>query len=203
TSSEVPSRDYVIAGHHIRLRAAGPEMIRRLAPAFGHLEAESVGSPDLTINLWDSATTGAPPPPLPDVQGEQKPGAFFYYSSPRMRLGYQLGTSGDVRELELYAEAPTPALSVLEEGNGSAWYWVEDAPRIPYWEAATPMLYLFDWWFRDRDIHQLHAGAVGTPEGGVLLVGKSGSGKSTSTLSTLGSELGYAGDDFVAVSLEP
>jgi hypothetical protein len=37
----------------------------------------------------------------------------------------------------------------------------------------------------------------------VLLVGKSGSGKSTSTLATLRSSLLYAGDDFVAVSLDP
>ena len=45
---------------------------------------------------------------------------------------------------------------------------------------------------------------MGTPEGGVLLVGKSGSGKSTSTLSTLQSDvLGYAGDDYVGVSVAP
>jgi hypothetical protein len=35
----------------------------------------------------------------------------------------------------------------------------------------------------------------------VLLVGKSGSGKSTSTLACLGSELLYVGDDYVAVGL--
>jgi hypothetical protein len=81
---------------------------------------------------------------------------------------------------------------------------VEDAQRIPYWEQATPMVYLLDWWLRDRGQHMLHAGAVGTPEGGVVLVGKSGSGKSTATLSSLQAEsfLMYAGDDYVGVSLE-
>ena len=37
----------------------------------------------------------------------------------------------------------------------------------------------------------------------MLLVGKGGSGKSTVALSSLGSELLYAGDDYVAVTLEP
>jgi hypothetical protein len=97
---------------------------------------------------------------------------------------------------------PTPALSVLAVGRGRAWYWVEDAERIPYWEQATPLVYLMHWWLREHDTHLLHAGAVGTEAGGVLLVGKSGSGKSTATLSTLQSdELRYAGDDYVAVSL--
>jgi hypothetical protein len=42
----------------------------------------------------------------------------------------------------------------------------------------------------------VHAGAVGTPHGGVLLVGKGGSGKSTSALACLRSALLYAADDY-------
>jgi hypothetical protein len=44
---------------------------------------------------------------------------------------------------------------------------------------------------------------VGLPDGGVLLVGKGGSGKSTSALVSLDSELRYAGDDYAMVSLSP
>ena len=54
-----------------------------------------------------------------------------------------------------------------------------------------------------RGHQQVHSGAVGLPEGGVLLVGKGGSGKSTSSLISLTSELRYAGDDYTMVSLEP
>ena len=202
-AGSVLERDYTIAGHLVRLRAAGPEMLGRLAKTFTHLEATPGGEPALTIHLWDSALSGTPAPPVPTVQGEQAPGAFFYYSDAHMRVGYELGTSGDARVLAVYPHAPTPALTVLDSERNDAWYWVADAERIPYWEQATPMRYLLDWWLRDRGIHQLHAGAVGTPAGGVLLVGKSGSGKSTSTLSTLESSLAYAGDDYVAVELEP
>ena len=54
-----------------------------------------------------------------------------------------------------------------------------------------------------RGYLQVHGASVGTPDGGVLLVGRGGSGKSTVALSSLGSELLYAGDDYVAVAVEP
>jgi hypothetical protein len=179
-------------------------MLQRLSKAFSHLETAPTAKPELTIHLWDSAAWNTPRPPTPQVGDEEAPGAFFYYSDPNVQIGYQLGTSGDARVLEVYPHAPTPALSVLANDRAEAWYWVADASRIPYWEQATPMVHLLDWWLRHRGLQMLHAGAVGTPEGGVLLVGKSGSGKSTSTLSTLQSDvLGYAGDDYLGVSVAP
>ncbi len=178
-------------------------MLQRLSKAFSHLNAPAGAAPEFTIHLWDSASGSTAGPPTPGSGGEQAPGAFFYYSDGRLRIGYQLGTSGDARVLAAYPHEPTPALSVLDTQTNEAWYWVSDAVRIPYWEQATPMVYLFDWWLRDRGCHLLHAGAVGTEAGGALLVGKSGSGKSTSSLSALDSELAFAGDDYVAVALEP
>jgi hypothetical protein len=49
----------------------------------------------------------------------------------------------------------------------------------------------------------LHAGAVGGCDGGALLVGPGGSGKSTSALAGRGSALGYVGDDYTLVGLSP
>jgi hypothetical protein len=200
----VEARDFAIAGATIRLRSPHPEMLERLGRAFAHVElvADDSREADLAVNLWDAAQ-GGPPPPLPNTSDEGAPGAFFYASNETVRAGFQLGTSGDARVLAVYDEAPTPALSVLERNNTRGWYWVEDARRIPYWEQATPLVYLLDWWLRDREMHLLHAGAVGTAEGGVILVGKSGSGKSTAALSSLDSELFYGGDDYVGVALGP
>jgi hypothetical protein len=201
SASRVVEASYRIGGHVVRLRSPNEPMLRKLTTSFTHLAEPADATPELTVELWDSAG-GAPAPPTPEVGGESAPGAFFYFSDDRVRMGYQLGTSGDARVLTVYPHAPTPALSVLAIGRGRAWYWVADAERIPYWEQATPLVYLLHWWLREQDSHLLHAGAVGTDTGGVLLVGKSGSGKSTSTLSTLQSdELRYAGDDYVAVSL--
>ncbi|HXG75980.1 MAG TPA: hypothetical protein VNJ53_05370 [Gaiellaceae bacterium] len=92
------------------------------------------------------------------------------------------------------------SLSLLDTGRDTAWHWVADAERVPYWDQASPIRQLLFWWLQTRGYLQVHAGAVGTPEGGVLLVGKSGSGKSTVSLCCLGSSLQFAGDDYVAVS---
>jgi hypothetical protein len=201
-SPGVEERDFLLAGAAVRLRSPHRLMLQRLGRAFAHLELpDPAANPELVINLWD-ATSGAAPP-LPHTRDEEAPGAFFYFSNETLRAGFQLGTSGDARVLSVFPDAPTPALSVLERGGVRGWYWVADAERIPYWEQATPLVYLLDWWLRERDMHMLHAAAVGSARGGVVLVGKSGSGKSTAALSTLDSELVYAGDDYVGVSLGP
>lgn len=141
---------------------------------------------------------------MPEVGSETAPGAFFYHGTERLRVAHQLGTSGE-RDGHVLSgeEAPTPALSALDSAGGHGWYWVEDAERIPYWDESAPLRYVFDWWLRDHDVHLIHAGAVGTTRGGVVLVGKGGSGKSTSTLAALQSDLDFAGDDYVGVSLDP
>ncbi len=49
----------------------------------------------------------------------------------------------------------------------------------------------------------IHAAAVGTEAGAVLITGRSGSGKSTTSLAALRGGLYYLGDDYVVVGLEP
>lgn len=194
-------RRLTIAGRPVTVRSAGPEMLARLTRTFTHLARADDRDAELTVHLWDSASGDTALPPLPDVgEGPHQPGAFFYYSDDEVRTAFQLGTSGDPRVLEMYPHAAPPSLSVLDTAAGEAFYWVSDAAAIPYWEEATAIRFLLDWWMRESEVYSLHAGAVGTAEGGVLLVGKSGSGKSTSTLACLQSEqLLYAGDDYVAV----
>jgi len=198
----IEERRFVIGGRRLALRSADPAMLDALTRALGHLETLVDQPAQLTINLWHSADTDSAPP-QPDILGEQAPGAFFYWSDERARVGYTLGTSGDARVLEVYKSVKTPTLSVLDAEAGEGWYWVQDRDLIPYWEMATPLRYLLDWWLRDEGLHMLHAGAVGADEGGLIIVGKSGSGKSTTTLSSLATELRYAGDDYVGVSIEP
>jgi hypothetical protein len=49
----------------------------------------------------------------------------------------------------------------------------------------------------------LHAAAVGTADGGVLVTGKGGLGKSTTALACLAAGMGYVGDDYLVVELTP
>jgi len=92
---------------------------------------------------------------------------------------------------------------VLDSEARVAWYWVGSAFDVAYWDQACPIRQILFWWLGSGGCLQVHGASIGTPAGGVLIVGKGGSGKSTVALSSLGSELLYAGDDYVAVRVEP
>jgi hypothetical protein len=62
---------------------------------------------------------------------------------------------------------------------------------------------ILHWWLRDTPLQPAHAAAVGNAEGGVLIAGPCGSGKSTTALSCLGSRLRYAGDDYTLLCAQP
>ena len=180
-----------LAGTRVALRFASEPLRERLTPAFGHLIAprsEDGAPPGLIVDLWDSAATGAEPPPRPDVPADHAPGALYHFREPPLRGVYAPGLE---------------TLSILDADAAHAWHWVADAREQPYWDQACPLRQILFWWLRSRGYLQVHGAAVGTPEAGVLLVGKGGSGKSTVALSSLGSDLLYAGDDYVAVAVEP
>jgi hypothetical protein len=178
------TRTFRIADGVLRLAAAGDGMLSQLGRAFSHLSDARGARPELTVCLWDSATTGVDPPPFPQANPDMPRGGVLYSSAGRRRVAYQPGLS---------------LMSALDLERSTAWFWCADAARLPYWERAAPLRQILHWWLSPRGSQLLHGAAVGTEDGGVLLVGRGGSGKSTCALSSLASELLYAGDDYVAV----
>ena len=184
------SNRYEMAGARVVLQFAGSELRDALSPAFAHLAVQSTdeSAPTaLTVHLWDSASTGSPPPPRPSTPHAFATGAMFHFHEGPVRAVYEPGTE---------------ALSVLDSSTGEAWYWVADVARIPFWDRASPMRQMLFWWLETRGYLQVHGSAVGTASGGVLLVGRRGSGKSVTSLASLGSTLLFAADDYVAVSMD-
>ncbi|MGB0383497.1 MAG: serine kinase [Ardenticatenaceae bacterium] len=182
-------RFYEIAGCPICLRFAGSALISPLAPALQHLATPPVPTPALTVCLWDSASTGTPMPPPPwaasDYLARQE---IRGYNDERIQTTFDVG--GGV-------------LSMLDIKQNLALYWTRDAERVPTYERAEPLRALLNHFLRHHGRHLVHAGAVGSKTGGVLLAGKSGSGKSTTALACLDSELLYASDDYCALATEP
>jgi hypothetical protein len=195
-SASLIERNYRMGGHHVRMRFAGPAMLEAVARSFAHLEADAADDEALTVDLWDAESTATAPPPLPPIDkdvGEREVGALYHHADLQLRAVYQPGFG---------------ALSVLKteqdpRGSRRAFYWLHSADELPYWERATPIRQLLHWWLASYGIQQVHAAAVGSPAGGVLLVGNPGSGKSTSALASLDSPLLFSGDDYVAVGLQP
>ncbi|MEP7270439.1 MAG: serine kinase [Acidobacteriota bacterium] len=188
-----------VADQTIRLRFAGDALVDRIMPAFAHLETDGSPNPDLTICLWDSASTRRELPLLIsslvrllkmtwlDERGIR--GEIFDYNSNRIRTalhGYEVDMLSSVD---------------LEENLGI--FWISDAATLPYYETGAPLRSILQWWFARAGRQIVHAGATGTGTGGILLAGKGGSGKSTAALTCLDSSLSYAGDDYTLITTDP
>jgi hypothetical protein len=94
-------------------------------------------------------------------------------------------------------------LSVLDETAAEAWFWAPSPAAMASWDSAAPLRAILHWWLGGEGVLQLHGGAIGTADRGLLLVGRGGSGKSTTALACVAAGLRYAGDDYVAVELAP
>jgi hypothetical protein len=175
-----------VGGHTVRLRFAGPVLVSHVFPAFEHLVVEAEPNPALSVNLWDSASTGeAFPTPPWDVEDYVAAGEAWGFNDGRFST----------------ISHPTHhTFSLLDRQRDEAIYWVHRADRFPQHEAGSPLLKILHWWMGDHGRLVVHAGAVGGASGGVLLVGAGGSGKSTAALACIDSELAYAGDDYCLVS---
>ena len=62
------------------------------------------------------------------------------------------------------------------------------------------MTSILSWGLESKGLHFVHAAAVGTPEGGALLAGKGGVGKSTTSLACVDSPLQLLSDDYCLIS---
>lgn len=191
---------YQIAEQNIRLQLAGNALVPYLTCALSHLSIAPTEHVDFTFCLWESQITKRPLPHLledfnrhlthlPWLRTRGIHNEVFSYSDERIQTS-------------LHGEKDI--LTVADKERKICVYWTQDATMLRYYEIAAPLRMPFQWCFNSAISQMIHSGAVGTEElGGVLLAGKSGSGKSTTALNCLNSDLSYAGDDYVLVNLEP
>lgn len=186
-SGSTVERHYYLSGFSLHLRFAGPALASRLAPALDHLlMADNGQPPDLTICLWDSASTATRMPQRPWQVDD-------------------LIARGDVRgfrnETILTAlTADVGALSILNLAENVGLFWIRDAADLPTYERGAPLRAILHWWMRQHNRFLVHAAAVGMRQKGVLIVGRGGSGKSTTALTCLTNGWDYASDDYCLVS---
>jgi hypothetical protein len=192
-------RFYCIAGQTLCLRFAGTALVPYVQ-AFSHLETLPSSHPDLTVYLWEEQSTQIPIP-LPPWSVEVEPSSTFSQTQFVEGMGTVLLVNGDRIRAGFYPENHN-LISINFQQN-LAFYCLKDVQKMPYFEPGSPLRLILHWWLNERSMQMVHAAAVGTPEGGVLLVGKGGSGKSTSALACLDSELFYAGDDYCAIANNP
>ncbi len=183
----VVERCYRLSGFSLHLRFAGPALVSHLSPALDHLSASPNGHPpDLTIDLWDSASTA--------TRMARRPWHVD-----------DLIARGDVRgyrdETILTAlTADVGALSILNRAENVGMFWIRNAADLPTYERGAPLRAILHWWMRQRSRYLVHAAAVGVQGNGALIVGRGGSGKSTTALTCLVHGWDYASDDYCLVN---
>jgi hypothetical protein len=181
---------YYLHGHLICFSFLERALIPKLTRALTHWEVAPGGDPEFTICLWDDASTGTkmPPPPWYGYATYMPRGDIRGYNTERIRTAFQMGSD---------------VLCTLDLSQNKAIYWTRNAEHLPQWEIGSPLRLILHWWLREQGLQLVHAGAVGLPDGGVLVVGKGGSGKSTTALTCLNSDLLYVSDDYCLVSADP
>ena len=175
-----------IAGRGVRLLVAGDFFAHQLTRALS-IGANASSPVELTVCAWDAASTG-------------------------VRLdwsaweGKHLGPVGIVEELtddryHVSFDLHAALVSVTDLQSGLAFHYVPDPSLMPAWEHTHPARLMWAAWARSIGLLTCHAAAVGVAGEGVLLVGSSGSGKSTTALVCLANGMDSAGDDYVLVEM--
>jgi hypothetical protein len=178
-------RDIELAGRHIRFIFAGPALESRLIPAIAHLCADRSVEPDLVVHVWDSKSSGVTMAPAPVARGSFcERGDIAGFDENGLRIAFQPSDY---------------SLSMFDAESGVGIFWVEDADTLPYWTQAAPFRTLFHWWVEQTGGVLVHGAVVGNGDGGVLITGKGGIGKSTTALTCLAAGFDYVGDDYVAL----
>ena len=178
-----------VAGVVIRLAFAGPRLEQELMGALAHLVVEGDPEPSATFYVWDSDSTGVGmvPPPCPRTAFTDR-GDIWGFSSQEVRSAFH------------WSEL---SVSLLDVSGGVGVYWVETTENLPYWTRSSPLRSLFHWLMEQHGRQLVHAAAFGDANGGVLLTGKGGVGKSTTSLAALDAGMAFVGDDYLIVGLDP
>jgi hypothetical protein len=183
------SHFYRIGGTTIRLLFAGNHMVPYLTPALEHLRIPEIDTPEVTLCIWDSDSTNTqmvPPPFKWDCFTDR--GDIWGFNSRRIKTAFH------------WVEC---SLNLMDLQADTGIYWVQTADTMPSWVHASPLRTLIHWCMENNGCQLLHAAAVGTDDGAVLITGKGGIGKSTTALSCLQSDLYYLADDYVVTRLDP
>lgn len=182
-------RYYNLAGTVVCLNFAGNAMMPWLTPALEHLRTIEVADPAATIHVWDTTSTGVEmvPPPCESADFTDR-GDIWGFNSKRIKTAFH------------WSEY---SVNVMDMDTCTGVYWVKNPGAFPYWVCSSPFRTLFHWLMEKQLCQLLHAAAVGTAGGAVLIPGKGGSGKSSTALTCLEKGFFYLGDDYVIVRKDP
>jgi len=170
--------DLVIGPWRLRVMFASGRLACALTPPLTRLLADPASAALATIRVWDTASTGAQPPPIP------------------------VEVEGDARDDRFRVEYRTGSISLFDCSARTGYIWFADPAQIDWYERAEPLRPAIHWALTTDRRYLAHASGVGDDRGAVVLTGKGGAGKTTTTLASIDAGLSFIGDNYVLLSLE-
>lgn len=172
-----PSLSIRLADRKVTLQFVSERAAQVIGTTFRHLDAGGPGEPDLLVRVWDPAGAGVPAPQLALPEGSTGAAHFT-------------GAAQCIVDLE------TGRIEAYDCARGHGLLFVPNIDALDPGYAAAPLRTLLHWWAMDNEWLLLHAGSVASDDGAALLVGRGGSGKSTTVLACIGSSLQIVSDDY-------
>lgn len=184
--SEVQESYYVFGGRPVKFRIVGRELEGSLLLPFSHLRHTGPipSIPQLTIDLWDETQTKIRCQ-AHIISGDSEWKQITVQSSDQRFVAQQLPNT----------------LTCLDRTESRIVGSIAWHPWVFIYERAKPLARLLLEWHNDQGIQVIHGGLVSQNGRGALLVGKSGSGKSTSSLACLSGGLDFLGEDFIGLEI--
>ena len=182
--------DFHLGSARVRVQTSREILSEWLTPALANILAINTGNtaPEFNLNialLTDLVEIG-------DL-------AFWVGRGSRHGLYESIDVSGDV----FLFEHSSRFLAYWSPLKRKAFVCLDNLQNLAAWELAAPIKSVIHGICTGTPLQLIHAGGVGRSDGGVLLLGPGGSGKSTTALACLGSKLGYTADDYCLVETNP
>jgi hypothetical protein len=177
-----------IADQRISLSVAGAALARELLPAFGaRVTAGPPARPTAMIRMWEenACPFGA---------------AMVPWSEEALGAGNLVGQADGDGVIAIHFSE----LTMFDPRANLLLYRVADAVRVPWWEVGGPLRPALCCALGAAGRFLVHGGAVGDrARGGMVVAGRSGSGKTMTALAALAGGLDYVADDYFALDLKP
>lgn len=176
---------YRLAGFPVLVRVAGQQLAADIDKSLHYVRTQEDCEPALTIEVWDDAEIG--------------PIGLFSWPDDADYHGL-VSVTDDAR----YALNQRPSsVFLLDRHKNRIVGGVRGREMLFQDERARPFHRLVSIWLDDNNIQFIHAGLVAQGNKGLLFAGKSGAGKTTSTLACYLGGFTYLSDDCVALEAAP
>jgi hypothetical protein len=176
-----------VAGVRIRVAFAGAAVADGLMPPLERLASAPSEPVSARFYMWDSESSGTPAPQLPPPWAPDD--AALNGGRPRYRTVYSL--AGD----------RPGSISVFDTEARIGHVWVRSLSDVRWHERLAPLRTPLHWALASPDRFLAHGSAVGHRGRAVLLTGRGGAGKTTTTLACVDAGLDFVGDNYLLLDL--